>query len=424
MPSSRPALASPTSGVAALALALCALTACKSKDEAPSTEALELIPAEMHAVYGRTAEDAPGMTVSASGLEFRSMKLTIHEGKMEGSTVQVERATLEWEKLDPKTCTGTIDRRGKNLLLSLFDANHPEAKCESILDAQWFNWVEVEALPEIMQGRYGVLLIEPRAMRLDVEWLHAELEVGKIWQLPGTNDERAELLIDMAKIRGESDEGEAEEYTCDGKLTLAEGRLSSDFWVPAAMVPAEGSEEAKDPLRVAELEHHRQQCDAWDGGATKNVVRLDELPKVPIRAGELSLSVSETGVVLDSPDLRCEQELWETETVDSRAGWAGARFGGERMSLGRAVPSRVSEDCKLKLRIWCEGQFGVDTSKIDVKAEPSVEVAGCLERAEHDLCPDALTVREISDTRYKVHAEPQHFVEIACVDTSAEFVVE
>ena len=59
---------------------------------------------------------------------------------------------------------------------------------------------EVEALPEIMHGRYASLLIEPRHVRLDIDWMHSELEVGKIWQLPGTNDERAELLIDSAKI--------------------------------------------------------------------------------------------------------------------------------------------------------------------------------------------------------------------------------
>ena len=397
------------------------LGACTKSDEALSSAALDLIPADVHGVYGRTAEDAPGLKVTASGLEFRSMKMIIHEGKMEGSTVRVERATLAWEHLDPKTCTGTISRQGENLLLSLFDVNSPDAKCESILDTQWRHWVEVEALPELMQGRYGALLVEPRRMRFDIEWIHAELEVGTIWELPGTNDERAELLVNMAKISTEDDEGHETDYLCDGDLTLVEGELEWKFWIPATMVPAEGSDEAKDPELMAKVEVHREACERWKGAALKYEVNLEQLPKAPLSAGDVKLTVSPDKVVLDSPDLRCEQDLWETQTVENRAGWRGTQFGGERMALGRAVPSSISPDCKIKLRIFCEGEFGTNTADIDLDVDPDEAVAICLEQAEHNLCPEAITVREISNTRYKVNVEPMRFNQIACVDVTAEF---
>jgi hypothetical protein len=406
----------------AVVLLLCAasLTGCKKKDDAPSTEALELIPAEIQGVYGRTPEDAPGMTVSATGLARDQMKLTIHAGKMEGSTVRVERATLAWEKLDPKTCHGTISRQGDRLLMTLYDSENEQAKCESTLDAEWFHWPELDALPELIQGRYGSLLVEPRGMHLDVDWIHAEMKAEAIRELPGNNDERAELLIAAAKVTSEDAEGETREFACAGTMTLEDGRLTTDFWVPHRLVPEAGSEAAKDPARQAELAANEQACDAWDGGATKWTVDLSQLPKQTIAAGELSLAVSAEQVVLDSPHLRCVQPLWRTQSVDSRGGW-GAQFGGERMTLARAEPERVSEDCKLKLRIWCEVQDGVPTTEIDPDAPPSEDIAACMDLTQHELCPDSITVRAISDVRYKVHVEPASFNAIACVDPTGEF---
>ena len=118
-------------------LAMLAAFACKPKDETLSTEPLEIIPAEIQGTYGRTAEDAPGMQVSASGLVFDEMTLTIHAGTMEGDTVRVERATLAWEKLEPKTCSGTIARQGDRLLLNLYQVDGGQERCESTLDAEW-----------------------------------------------------------------------------------------------------------------------------------------------------------------------------------------------------------------------------------------------------------------------------------------------
>ena len=421
---SRPALL-PQALLCASALSLL-VGGCNKKDKEPSTDPIELIPAEMHGVFGRSAEDAPGLKVSATGLEFRTMKLIIHEGKMEGSTVRIERATLAWEKLEPKTCNGTISRQGDHLLLSLFDANNPEAKCESILDAKWQLWTRVEAIPEMMQGRYGSLLVAEKSMKLDVGWLHSELEVGTIWQLPGTNDERTELLVDMAKVRARESEGaeQGEAFMCDGTLTFAEDRLEAHFFLPPALEPAPGSDEAKDPELQAKLDANRTVCEDWQGADIKFTVNLEPLPKQPIAAGETKLTISEKEVVLASPDMTCTQELWKTETVDSRAGWNGAQFGGERMTLGKAEPSGVSEDCKLKIRIYCEGQSGVAPGDIKTEEAPNEYVAACMTETEHGLCPEAITVREISDTRYKVNVEPELFNVVACLDPTPEFVVQ
>lgn len=407
-----------------LPLALVSLTAlagCKKGDETPSTEALELIPADIQGTYGRTAEDAPGMQVTATGLEFDQMQLIIHEGKMEGSTVRVERATLQWKKLEPKTCNGTISRQGGRLLMSLYDSKNTEEKCESTLEAEWHRWEQLDALPEMIQGRYGSLMIEPDGMRLDIDWVHAEMKAGMILELPGSNDERAELLIRNAKVEAEDDEGAMQTYECTGTMKLEDGRLSTEFWVPRALVPEAGTEAANDPQNQAKLAANEEACDNWDGGALKWEVRLDNFPKQPIAFDGLSLSISEEQVVLESPNLRCAQEPRRTESVDSSARWGGA-FGGERVTLGKAEPTEVSDDCKLNLRIFCELQSGLPAEEIDTDAPPSEFVTLCMEQAQHDLCPSSITVRALSDTRFRVHVEPPTFNAIACADPTGEFV--
>ncbi|KIG11718.1 hypothetical protein DB30_02609 [Enhygromyxa salina] len=399
-----------------------ALPACKPGDDSLSTAAIELIPAEIQGIYGRAPTDAPGMVVTASGLELPQMKLTIHAGKMEGSTVRVERATLKWDKLDAKTCNGTISRQGDRLLMTLYDSENAEAKCESTLDAAWSRWESLDELPSMIQGRYGALLIEAKGMRLDLDWAHAQFQATTIRELPGSNDERAELLIADAKIIDEDADGVTHEFECSGTMTLADGRLTTDFWVPARLVPQPGSERAQDPEVQAQHSANEQACDNWDGSAAKWVTSLERLPKQTIASGPLSLSISAEQVVLDSPDLRCEQALWRTESVDASGGWSGhGRAGGERMTLAKAAPTRVSDDCKLKLRIWCEAQEGGDRAAIDAESEPDEHVAACMDFTEHGLCPAAITVRAISDVRYKVNVDPPTFNAIACVDPTGEF---
>ncbi|PRQ05650.1 hypothetical protein ENSA7_45400 [Enhygromyxa salina] len=398
-----------------------ALLGCKSGDEQLSTAAVELIPSEIQGIYGRTPADAPGLVVTASGIELPQMKLTIHAGKMEGSTVRVERATLKWDKLDAKTCNGTISRQGDRLLMTLYDSENTEAKCESVLDAAWSRWESLDELPVAIQGRYGALLIEAQGMRLDLDWAHAQFRATTIRELPGSNDERTELLIADAKISDEDADGVEHEFECSGTMTLAEGRLTTDFWVPARLVPEPGSERAQDPAVQAQHSANETACDNWDGSANKWEVSLDRLPKQPIASGPLSLSISGDQVVLDSPDLRCEQALWRTESVEARAGWTANQAGGERMTLAKAAPTRVSDDCKLKLRIWCETHEGGDPATIAAGDEPVEHIAACMDFTQHDLCPASITVRAISDVRYKVNVEPPSFNAIACVDPTGEF---
>jgi hypothetical protein len=397
---------------------------CKPKDDTLSTDALELIPADIQGIYGRMVEDAPGMTVSATGLSHGEMQLTIHQGKMEGSTVRIERASLKWAKLDePKTCNGTLSRQGDQLLMTLYDSNKDGDKCESMLDAKWLRWEPLDKLPELLRGRYGALLVEEHGMRLDVEGVRAEMRAETIRELPGSNDERAEVLITAAKVVGDAfDFNEPPETVeCTGTIKLADGRMDTDFWVPAPLVPKPGSDEAKDPARQAKLAANEEHCDRWDGTAFKWDVSLDKLPKQPIKFGELSLAITQQQVVLDSPHLRCEQELWRTETVESQAGWAGVQVGGERMTLSRAEPKLVSDECKLKLRIWCELQMGGDPAAIDPASAPAEHIASCIADTQRQLCPESVTVRALSDVRYKVHVEPPDFNAIACVDPTGEF---
>jgi hypothetical protein len=398
-------------------------TGCKPKDDTLSTDPLELIPADIQGIYGRTTEDAPGMTVSGSGLSLGEMQLTIHQGKMEGSTVRIERATLKWAKLDdPKTCNGTLSRQGDQLLMTLYDSNKDGDKCESMLDAKWLRWEPLDKLPELIRGRYGALLVEENGMRLDIEWVHAAMKVETIRELPGSNDERVEVLITAAKVISANLDGKEETFECTGTMKFADGRMDTDFWVPAPLVPVPGSEEAKDPERQAQHAANEEHCNRWDGIAFKWEAKLDNLPKQPIKFGELSLAVTQKQVVLDSPHLRCEQELWRTETVESHAGWDGVQVGGERMTLSRAEPKKVSDECKLKLRIWCEVQEGgADPGSIDPASEPAEFIAACMDFTQQQLCPESITVRAISDVRYKVHVEPASFNAIACVDPTGEF---
>jgi hypothetical protein len=246
------------------------------------------------------------------------------------------------------------------------------------------------------------------------------MQVETIRELPGSNDERAEVLITAAKVVSDDPELGPQTVECTGTMTLADGRMDTDFWVPPNLRPVPGSPEANDPARQAQLAKHEDHCDRWDGTAFKWEVRLDNLPKKPIASGDLSLSITQQQVVLDSPHLRCEQELWRTETVESHAGWSGMQVGGERMTLSRAEPKSVSDACTLKLRIFCEQQEG-DPSNIDPASEPAEHIAACMDFTQQQLCPESITVRAISDTRWKVHVEPPTFNQIACVDPTGEF---
>jgi hypothetical protein len=341
---------------------------------------------------------------------------------MEGSTVRVERATLAWKKLEPKTCNGTISRQGDQLLMTLYDSNKDGDKCESTLDAKWLRWEPLGELPELIRGRYGSLLVEPKGMRLDIEFVHAEMQAEVIRELPGSNDERAEVLITAAKVVSDLD-GEPQTFECTGTMTLAEGRMETDFWVPAPLIPTPGTPEAEDPAKQAQLAANEENCDRWDGTAYKWEAKLDKLPKRPIASGDLSLAITQQQVVLDSPHLRCEQELWRTETVESRAGWSEAQFGGEMMTVANAEPKRVSDECKLKLRIFCEQQEG-DPSNIDPSAPPAEHIAACMDYTQRQLCPETITVRAISDTRFKVHVEPEVLNRVACVDLTGDFTLQ
>ncbi|MFV8754969.1 hypothetical protein ACNOYE_30845 [Nannocystaceae bacterium ST9] len=413
----------PSSRTLAL-FALLATTGCKQDEGPPSTDPIEIIPAEIQGIYGRTSEDAPGMVVSASGLEFKQMKLTIHAATMEGDTVRVERATLQWEKSEPKTCNGTIARQGDRLLLALFQGEAGE-HCESTLDAAWSRWELRESLPELVRGRYGNLLIEPDGMRLDIDWISTSMKAATIYELPGSNDERADLLIRDAKVVDQT--GILGDFECSGTMKLEDGKLTTEFWVPERLVPEIGSEQDKDEAVQAKLAENREACERWSGSATKWTVDLAKLPKAKISKGtpgkdEVALTIAEGQAILAAPDLRCEMPLWRTESVPSDAHWDPAA-GGERMTLAKAEPKQIGDACKLKLRIWCERQIGNDVGSIDAKAEPGEEVGDCIEDQTRDLCPDEIHVRSVSDVRFKLGAGPDSFNEIACVDTTGDFLL-
>lgn len=408
---------------------LCSLAcfACKGKDEANSTDPLELIPTDIQGFYGRTPQDAPGMTVSATGLEFDQMQLVIHEGKLEGDTVRVERATLAWQKLDPKTCTGTIARQKDRLLLDLYEVGGAQDKCESVLEAEWYRWQPLDQLPELVHGRYDtrstlMFSVEAKQLRLDLGWLKADMIPQGIRQLPGSNDERVHLLIDDAKVSfteiDEQGEDRLVETTCTGTLELAEGWLKLDFWVPRRFEPKPGDPEAEDVVAKAKLEQQREACETWKGRAQKFEISMEGLPKAPIEKAGVSLAISQDKVVLDSPALRCEQELWRTETVPTRYGV----FGGQKLTLGKAEPSSLSDTCQLNIRIWCERQEG--NSKVDAATPPSESVRECMDETQHELCPTSVTVQAVSDLRYKFVVEPRTFNQIACVDTTGDFTIQ
>lgn len=400
----------------ALAVSAFALIGCNKKDKEPSTDPLELIPAELHGAYGRTAQDTPGLIVGATGLEFGEMKMVIHEGKMEGDTVRIERASLTWPGLDPKTCTGTISRQKGRLLMSLYEVGGNREECEIILDAAWSWWEPIAELPEPLQGRYNVLSVAGTELKIELGWFEAKMVTDKIYRLPGSNDVRVELLLD-GKVVHEDDDGKTVETPCTGTIKLEDGWLSSDFWVPTRFKP---KPDEPDPAVHERFEQHERICQDWQGRAQKFEVDLGRLPKQPIKKGEVSLTIAADKVVLDSPALRCEQELWRTESISARPGV----FGGERMTLGKAEPSNVSDRCRLNMRIVCERDQGNDTSALDAAVPPSEEVGLCMKTLEHDLCPETITVQAISDIRYKFAVEPRVFNEIACVDTTGDFSVQ
>jgi hypothetical protein len=402
-------------------LALLVGFGCKSKDETPSTDPLEIIPVDIQGTYGRTAEDAPGMQVSATGFEFDQMKLTIHAGAMEGDTVRVERATLAWQKAEPKTCTGTIARQGDRLLVNLYQVDGAKDRCEATLDAPWSRWETVDSLPNLVRGRYGSLLVEADGMRLDIDWVRTSMKASGIYTLPGTNDERAELLIRDAQFVDET--GVIGNFECTGTVKFEEGRLTTNFWVPRRLVPEAGSEQDKDEAVQAKLTANREACERWNGSADKWTVDLAKLPKAAIRKGNVSLAIRDNQAVFESPDLGCELPLWRTESVPSDA-FHDPAAGSELMTLGKAEPKHVGDACKLKLRIWCERQAGNDVDAIKVDSTPDEVVGDCIDDQTRDLCPDQIYVRAVSDVRYKLGAGPDSFNEIACVDTSGDFMLD
>jgi hypothetical protein len=400
----------------AVLLALCSL-ACNKKDEAPSTEPLELIPAELQGVYGRTPADAPGLKVGATGIDFDQMQLVIHDGKLEGDTVRIERATLKWQKLEPKTCTGTIAQQGNRLLLDLYEVDGAKQKCDSLLEAEWFRWQPLTELPEALRGRYNVLSVAADRLKLELDWFEAEMITQSIHQLPG-NDAQVLLLIDDAKVEWFDEQGTKLERSCTGTVELADGFLVTDFWVPRRFEPTPGSPEASDEAVLAKLDEHRAHCQDWRGRAKKFEVSMDGLPKSPIKKGDVSLSITPEKVVLDSPALRCEQDLWATESVPSGYGV----MGGQRLTLGKAEPTGVSDACRLNMRIWCERQEGNDA--VDAATPPSEGVADCMAEVERELCPAAIVVQAVSDLRYKFAVEPFAFNELACVATTGDFTLQ
>lgn len=400
--------------VALVAASLCG-AGCRKEEPVLFTDPFPLIPAEITGVYGRSAEDSPGLTVTATGLEFGEMRLTIHAGKLEGDTVRIEHATLAWKKLEPKTCTGTLSRHKDRLLMTLYqEVGTEQRRCEPLLDAQWFAWEPLAELPEMLRGRYNVVSIAANELRIELDWFEARMLTDKIHRLPGDNDERVELLIEEGRVVHSEPGGEQDETVCTGTVTLEDGWLSTAFWVPARF--GTGFEQL-DAAAQAEWDEHVRTCKDWNGRAQKFEVSMDALPRGPISKAGVSLAISPTKVVLDSPALRCEQELWRTQTVSTRPGV----FGGERMTLGKAEPTQVSDGCRLNMRIACERREGNDTSMLDTKIPASEAVQTCMAELERELCPSAITVQAISDLRYQFAVEP--FSEAACVDTTGDFRV-
>jgi hypothetical protein len=266
-----------------------------------------------------------------------------------------------------------------------------------------------------------VVAIEPRGMRLALDGSEEQMATPNIFRLPGSNDERVELLVKDAVVSYQHD-GTQVESECTGTIRLADGWLETDFWVPKRLIPEPGSEAASDPELAAKLKNNELHCKGWIGRAIKWEVSMDNLPKAPIHKGPVSLTISPEQVVLASPALRCEQAPWRTETVESKPGWAGAQFGGERITLARAAPTEISDDCRLNLRIWFERRDGNHADDLDITAPPAEDIALWMEVVERELCPTSITVQAISDTRYKIHVEPATLNEIACIDTTGDFV--
>ena len=118
------------------------------------------------------------------------------------------------------------------------------------------------------------------------------------------------VLIDDAKLEWFDEQGNKVEKSCTGTVELAENHLSTDFWLPKRLEPTPGSPEASDPAVLAKLDEHRAHCQDWKGRAEKFEVSMEGLPTSPIKKGDVSLSITQEKVVLESPALRCEQELW------------------------------------------------------------------------------------------------------------------
>jgi hypothetical protein len=398
-----------------LILGLCglALLGCKENGE-PSTEPLELIPAELHGVYGRTPQDTPGLTVNATGIEFGDLKFTIHEGKLEGDTVRIERATLQWQKLEPKTCSGTVSRQGDQLLFTLYEVGGGQKNCDSLLEAAWFAWEPLTELPAALQGRYNVLTIAANQLKVELGWFEATMRTDKIYRLHGSNDVRVELLVDDGKILAVQEDGTSVETTCTGTIKLDEGWLSTEFWVPKQFQP---KPDEADQAVLDKFAAHERTCTDWEGRAQKFVVDLARLPKAPISKDQTSLTIAKDKVVLASPDMRCEQELWQTESVSASYGI----LGGERMTLGNAEPTAVSKDCAIKQRIWCERDVGNETVGLDTASEPADNVQFCLDELERLMCPDTILVQPVSDIRSKLAIEPALIYEVGCLDLTGDF---
>jgi hypothetical protein len=214
------------------------------------------------------------------------MQMVIHAGKMEGDTVRIERATLRWQKLEPKTCTGTLSRQKDRLLMSLYEVENSQKRCESVLDADWFVWEPLAELPADLQGRFDVVSIAAKQLKVELGWFSATMATDKIYRLPGSNDVRVELLIDEGKDIHEDSDGKPIETPCTGIVKLEDGWLSTEFWAPSRFEPkpdAKPETEAEAEAEAARFAAHTRICADWQGRAQKFEVSLDNLPKAPIK---------------------------------------------------------------------------------------------------------------------------------------------
>src|SRR5690349_23685589 len=77
----------------------------------------------------------------------------------------------------------------------------------TLFRSKWLRWEPRDTLPELIRGRYGALLVEPNGMRLDIEWIRAEMKVETIRseehtsELQSRRDLVCRLLLEKKKAR-------------------------------------------------------------------------------------------------------------------------------------------------------------------------------------------------------------------------------